>query len=169
MFEYIYIYKKYILFYWFRPNQSLHLLLNDTCLEEKQQIGPINIWFDPNGARTHNLLHLRRECEPLHHWCGLYICDGQYFLYMYIYSNMMFKHIYIYTSHTWCYIIHNIAESGIKHQKSINQSINQISCLHFYQSKFQLGLMVSQIKGVNETQKEQAPIIIFIDWLIFGV
>ena len=102
-----------ILFYWFRPNQSLHLLLYDTCLEEKQQIGPINIWFDPNGARTHNLLHLRRECEPLHHWCGLYICDGQYFLYMYIYSNMMFKHIYIYTSHTWCYIIHLVINTQI--------------------------------------------------------
>jgi len=86
-----------ILFYWFRPNQSLHLLLNDTCLVEKQQIGPINIWFDPNGARTHNLLHLRRECE----------------LYMYIYSNMMFKHIYIYTSHTWCYIIHLVINTQI--------------------------------------------------------
>ena len=47
---------------WFRPNQCLLSLslLNATCLAEKQQIQFYSLWFDPVGARTHDLPHPRR-------------------------------------------------------------------------------------------------------------
>jgi hypothetical protein len=41
----------------FRANQSLHFLLNAACLAGKQQIPIYKLWFEPIGARTHNLQH----------------------------------------------------------------------------------------------------------------
>ena len=41
---------------WFRANQSLHFLLNDACLADKQQIPMLySLWFDSIRARTHDL------------------------------------------------------------------------------------------------------------------
>jgi hypothetical protein len=46
--------------FWFRAKQSLLLLLNAACLAEKQHIPIYSPWFDPTGARTHELPHSRR-------------------------------------------------------------------------------------------------------------
>jgi hypothetical protein len=46
---------------WFRVNQFLLLVINDTCLAEKQHKYQVDgLWFDPTGARTHDLPHAWR-------------------------------------------------------------------------------------------------------------
>ena len=56
--------------FWFRVNQSLLLLVNAGCLEEKQIIQSYSLWLDSTGSGTHDLPHHRRARQPLLHWCG---------------------------------------------------------------------------------------------------
>jgi hypothetical protein len=47
------------------------LILNVLCLGEKQQIQDFSVWFDPTGARTHDLQVPYLSREP-----NYYIIDG---------------------------------------------------------------------------------------------
>jgi hypothetical protein len=53
--------------FWFQANQYLLFLLNAACLAEKNKYQFYSLWFDPTGARTHDLPHSRRARWPLRH------------------------------------------------------------------------------------------------------
>ena len=58
--------------FWFRANQSLLFLFNAACLADKQQMTIFSLWFDPTGARTHDLPHLRRTRYLFRHRRGVF-------------------------------------------------------------------------------------------------
>ena len=58
---------------------SFSLMLRAQRRSNKYQF--YSLWFDPTGARTHDLQHSRRACEPLRHRWITWIDESHIFFY----------------------------------------------------------------------------------------